>query len=154
MDFTVEYQPTPDEVVRAFEQGAKHQLRRLSVLLTSLMVVAGVMCVLIEARSVGIALFVSAVACPFVMTWSLRRTARRQFAHLCVPTTLRFTADGYETRTDEQTMSVRWSFFQRVVTGEEFWLFFKDNNQFTGFLPKRAFTTEQQAEIDAVLGSR
>ncbi|WP_146615800.1 YcxB family protein [Nonomuraea aridisoli] len=141
-------------MVRAVQQGAKQQLTPIAQLLPAILVVGGVICVLADSRGAGYGMFVAAVITPFVLTWSLRRTARRQFAYLCVPTTLHFTADGYEVRTAQQTMSLRWSFLDRVVTGEEFWLFFKGKKQFTGFLPRRAFTPEQQAALDAVLGAK
>ncbi|GGO62671.1 YcxB family protein [Nonomuraea cavernae] len=68
-------------------------------------------------------------------------------------TTLRVTDDGYECRTDQSTTTVKWSLFGRIVTGTEFWLFFA-GRQFMGFLPRRAFSSEQQAELDDLLASR
>ncbi|WP_344865881.1 YcxB family protein [Planomonospora alba] len=69
------------------------------------------------------------------------------------PTALRVTDDGYEARTGHSTTTMRWSLFGRITTGPEFWLFFV-NRQFTGFLPRRAFGTGQQAESDGFLASR
>ncbi|WP_425465646.1 YcxB family protein [Nonomuraea turkmeniaca] len=84
------------------------------------------------------------------MTWSVRRMAKRQLTYLCVPTTLHITGDGYECHTEQVTTTLRWSFFSDVVTGPEFWLLFV-NKQPAAFLPRRAFTPEQQADLDAVL---
>ncbi|MFB4276455.1 YcxB family protein [Nonomuraea sp. MTCD27] len=152
MDFTVQYDPTPDEVVRAFEQGAKRQLRFFYRLLPSILVIAGVVCVLTGGRALGVGMFAGAVAFPFVLNWSIRRMSRRQVAYLCVPTTLHLTGDGYECRTEQITTTMRWSFFTEVVTGPEFWLLIV-NKQPAAFLPRRAFTPEQQAELEAVLSA-
>lgn len=153
MDFTVEYGPTPDEVARALQQGSKQQLKVAYVVLPSVLSVSGLVCILVDAVGMGVGMLVGAVTFPFVMVWSLRRIAKRQLTHLCVPTVLRMTDDGYEYRTDQTTTTMRWSLFGRVVTGPEFWLFFV-NRQCVAFLPRRAFNSEQQAEFDRFLASR
>ncbi|WP_327589937.1 YcxB family protein [Nonomuraea sp. NBC_00507] len=99
--------------------------------------------------TIGSAMFVGAAVSPLVVSWSLRRTGRRRLAFLCVPTTLHLTGDGYKVETEQSTATTRWSLFGPVVTTPEFWLFFV-NRQFTGFLPRRAFTDEQQAALDAL----
>jgi hypothetical protein len=43
--------------------------------------------------------------------------------------------------------------FSQVVSTPEFWLFFV-NRQFTGFLPKRAFDSEQQSELGDLFTAR
>ncbi|MEV4116239.1 YcxB family protein [Nonomuraea sp. NPDC049695] len=74
-------------------------------------------------------------------------------AYLCVPTTLHLTGDGYTVQTDRSTATTQWAMFSGVTTTPEFWLFLVDK-QFTGFLPRRAFTSEQQAELDAFFAAR
>lgn len=153
MDFTISYQPTPDEVARALVEGMQRQLRAFRLLLPAVLVVGGFGCLLVDALGLGIGMFVAAVVSPFVMTWSTRRIAKRQFAHLCVPTTLTFTSEGYEYRTAQSTVSMRWSLLGKVVTTPEFWLMFV-NGLCTGFLPRRAFDSEQQAALDALFAER
>ncbi len=153
LDFTVRYEPTPDEVARALGQGIRQQLKIAYLALPSVLIASGLGCVLIGSTSTGVAMLVGAVVFPLVLTWSIRRTGKRQLAHLCVPTTLRLTGDGYECRTDQSATTMRWSLFGRIVTGPEFWLFFV-NRQFAGFLPRRAFSSEQQTELDDFIASR
>ncbi|MFG1947369.1 YcxB family protein [Nonomuraea sp. NPDC048826] len=153
VDITVTYEPTPDEVARALDQGVRHQLRVMVVVASSFLVVAGLVCLLLGGTGAGVALLAGAAVFPLAMTWSIRRTGRRQFAHLCVPTTLRLTDDGYEAETEASLMRMRWATFGRIVTGPEFWLFYV-NKQFTGFLPRRAFTGDQQAEFDRFVAAR
>ncbi|WP_436758269.1 YcxB family protein [Streptosporangium sp. V21-05] len=153
MDVAVSYEPTLDEVARALGQGIRQQLKIAYLALPSVLIASGLGCVLIGSTSTGVAMLVGAVAFPLVLTWSIRRTGRRRLAHLCVPTTLRLTGDGYECHTDQATTTMRWSLFGRIVTGPEFWLFFV-NRQFTGFLPRRAFSGGQQAEFDDFIASR
>ncbi|NJP98312.1 YcxB family protein [Nonomuraea sp. FMUSA5-5] len=150
MDFTVEYEPTPDQVVGAIERALKHQIKALLWLFPAFLAVAGAVFLLLGTIGLGLGLLVAAAVVPFVMPWSLRRAARKQVPHLCVPTTLHVTDDGYESRSEKLTTSARWSLFSRVVATPDFWLFFV-NNQATGFLPRNAFTPEQQAELDARL---
>ncbi|MEV0827915.1 YcxB family protein [Nonomuraea rubra] len=150
MDFTVEYEPTPGEVVRGLERALKHQLKALIWLFPAFLVVFGVVFLLLGNIGIGVGLLVAAIVVPFVIPWSLRRTARKQIPYLCVPTTLHVTDDGYESRSEKLTTDVRWSLFSRVVVTPEFWLFFV-NKQATGFLPRNAFTPEQQAQLDARL---
>lgn len=153
MDFTVRYEPTPGEVVRALEQGAKQQYKITLLTLPSVLIVLGLASILIGSPYAGVVMLVGAVVLPLVLMWSIRRIGRRQLSYLCVPTTLRVTGDGYESRTEQATNMIRWSLFGRIVTGPEFWLFFV-NRQFTGFLPRRAFSGEQQAEFDDFLAAR
>ncbi|GAA3000456.1 YcxB family protein [Streptosporangium longisporum] len=153
MDFTVTYEPTPDEVARALEQGVRQQLRTTYLILPLVLVASGLICILVDATYTGTLMLVLAVVFPFVLNWSIRRTGKRQLTYLCVPTTIRLTDDGYEARSDHFTSATQWSLFGRIVTGPEFWLFFV-NKQFTGFLSRRAFNGEQQAEFDAFLASR
>ncbi|MGI5287813.1 YcxB family protein [Nonomuraea polychroma] len=153
MDFTVRYRPSQEEVARALQQGVKLQLRVLLTTLIAVLVVCGLLLVLIGSVTIGIAMFIGAVVFPVVMSWSLHRTGRRRLAFLCVPTTLHLTGDGYKAETDQHTTATRWSLFSRIVTTPEFWLFFV-NRQFTGFLPRRAFTHEQQTELDALFTAR
>ncbi|WP_433436118.1 YcxB family protein [Nonomuraea sp. CA-141351] len=153
VDFTVRYEPTPDEVARALGQGVRQQLKIAYRALPVVLVVSGLVCILLDATSIGIGMLIGAVVFPLVLTWSIRRTGKRQLAYLCVPTTLRITDEGYEFRTDQSTTTVQWSLFGRIVTGTEFWLFFV-GRQFMGFLPRRAFSSEQQAELDGLLASR
>ncbi|MFJ2028141.1 YcxB family protein [Streptosporangium sp. NPDC087985] len=153
VDFTVRYEPTPDEVTRALQQGFKRQLKVTYLALPSVLIASGLICILVDAVGMGIGMLVGAVVFPLVLTRSIRRTAKRQLTYLCVPTTLRVTSDGYEYRTDQSTTTVRWSLFGRVVTTPEFWLFFV-NKQCTGFLPRRAFDSEQQTELDGFFAAR
>jgi fatty acid desaturase len=153
VDFTVDYQPSREEVAQALQQGVKLQFRVLFTVLIAVLAVCGLICVLLDGVGLGIAMFIGAAVSPFVMSWSLRHTGRRQLAFLCVPTTLHLTSDGYEVRTDQSTTTTRWSLFTRVVPTPQFWLFFV-NRQFTGFLPRRAFTREQEAELDAFFAAR
>jgi hypothetical protein len=152
MDFTVTYEPTPDEVARALRLGVRRQLRVFYWALPAVLVVAGAVCVLVDSTSMGIAMLVAAVVAPFAGGWSIRRLARKQLGHMCVPTVLRFTSEGYEYRTEQSATSLQWSLFSQVMAGPEFWLFFI-NKQFAAFLPRRAFDPAQQAELDAFLAS-
>ncbi|WP_329088262.1 MULTISPECIES: YcxB family protein [unclassified Streptosporangium] len=153
VDFTVRYEPTPDEVARALQQGFKRQLKVTYLVLPSVLIVSGLVCILVDAVGLGVGMLVGAVVFPLVLTRSIGRTAKRQLTHLCVPTTLRMTSDGYECRTDRFTTTMQWSLFGRVETTPEFWLFFV-NKQCTGFLPRRAFDSEQQAELDGFFAAR
>ncbi|MCF6473745.1 YcxB family protein [Nonomuraea sp. MG754425] len=150
MNFSVDYEPTPDEVARAMEQALKHQLRVVIWLFPTVLAVLGAIFLLLDVIGVGSGLLVAAVVVPFVMGWSLRRSVRKQLSHLCVPTTISVTDDGYESRSEQLTTSMRWSLFSKVVNTPEFWLFYV-NNQTTGFLPRRAFSPEQQSQLDTVL---
>ncbi|WP_433466804.1 YcxB family protein [Spirillospora sp. CA-128828] len=153
MDITVEYQPTADEVVRAFSQGLRRQLAALYAVLVSVLVAGALVLFVTGNVTMAIALLVSSVLGPLAGNWWLRRRARTQLAFLCVPTTVRVTDDGYECRTDQSTTAMRWSMFSTVVTTPEFWLLFV-NKQPAAFLPKSAFDARQQAEIDGFLTAR
>ncbi|MEU0568207.1 YcxB family protein [Nonomuraea sp. NPDC005983] len=153
MDFTVSYRPTPDEVARALQQGTKRQLKVFYLALPAVLVVSGLVCILVDSIGLGVGMFAGAVAFPLVLTWSIGRAAKRQLTYLCVPTTIRVTDDGYECRTEQSSTTMRWPLFGRIVIGPEFWLFYV-NKQCAGFLPRRAFNSEQQAELDAFLTSR
>ncbi|NRQ31596.1 YcxB family protein [Nonomuraea sp. NN258] len=153
MDFTVTYHPSPDEVARALQQGLRRQLRLGYLAAPAALVLLGVVCVVVGSRGVAIGSFVAAVLFPFVLNLSIRRTARRQLAYLCVPTTLHVTGDGYECRTEQSTTTMRWSLFSQVVSAPEFWLLFV-GKQCAGFLPRRAFDPEQQAELDRFIAAR
>ncbi|GAA4913635.1 hypothetical protein HD597_010506 [Nonomuraea thailandensis] len=150
MDFTVEYEPSPGEVVRALEQALKHQLKALIWLFPAFLVVFGAVFLLLGNIGIGLGMLVAAIVVPFVIPWSLRRAARKQVPFICVPTTLHVTDEGYESRSEKLTTQARWSLFSRVVVTPEFWLFFA-NKQATGFLPRKAFTPAQQAQLDARL---
>ncbi|GAA3696383.1 hypothetical protein GCM10022224_072530 [Nonomuraea antimicrobica] len=150
MNFTVDYEPTPDEVARALKLGLRRQLKVPIRTLIAVLLVLGALCLLLGNLGLGIGMLAGAVVFPFALTWSIRRTARRQLGYLCIPTTIHVTDDGIDSRTEQTTTSMRWSFFSQVVHDPEFWLFFV-NRQLTGFLPRRAFTQEQQAQLDTVL---
>jgi YcxB-like protein len=153
LDFTVSYEPAPDEVARALYQGLKRQLMALYGVLCAVLVVAGSVCVLADAAVIGVGMLVAALVAPPVATWVVRRIARHRLTYLCVPSTLRVTNTGYECRTDRYTTTMRWSMFGEVRTTPEFWLFFV-NKQIVGFLPKRAFAIDQQAELGDFLSAR
>ncbi|TMR93028.1 YcxB family protein [Nonomuraea basaltis] len=153
VDFTVRYEPAPDEVARALHQGLKRQLTAVYRTLPSVLVVAGIVCILADAVIMGAGMVVAAVAAPFAATRTLRRIARRQLTYMCMPTTIRVTSDGYECRADQYTTTMQWSMFRQIVTTPEFWLFFI-NKQFAAFLPKQAFDSAQQAELDAFFTAR
>lgn len=153
VDFTVRYEPSPDEVARALDQGLTRQLRTLYVALPVALAGAGVACLLAGAVGLGVGLMVGAVAFPPALKWTARRMARRQLAYICVPTTLRVADDGYACVTDQSTTTVQWSMFTRIDGTPEFWLFFI-GNQWSGFLPRRAFDGEQQAALDGLFAAR
>ncbi|WP_106399511.1 YcxB family protein [Actinocorallia populi] len=153
VDFTVRYQPTPDDVVRAAQHGLKRQLRTVRLVLPAVLVASGTVCVLVGAVSTGVGMFAGAVVAPFAMSWGVRRTARRQLTYICVPTTIRVTDDGYECRTDQSATTVRWSMFGQIVSTPESWLFFVDGH-WNGFLPRCAFDGGQQAELDDFFAAR
>lgn len=153
MDITIQYELTPDEAARALHRGLRRQLRSVYVVLPAVLVVAGVVCILLDSVILGAGMLVAAVAAPMAGTWAVRRLARRQLAYLCVPTTVRVTGEGYETRTDQSATTMKWSMFSRVETTPEFWLLFIDR-QIAAFLPKNAFDAEQQAEIGGFLAAR
>ncbi|WP_431899091.1 YcxB family protein [Nonomuraea sp. bgisy101] len=153
VDFTLSYQPTPDEVSRALYQGVRRQLKRVYLALPAVLAASGLVCIVVGGVSIGIGMLAGAVVFPFVLSLSIRRIAKRQLTYLCVPTTLQVTDDGYETRTDQSTVTARWSLFGRIESTPEFWLLFV-NNQCTGFLPRRAFTGEQQAELDELFAKK
>ncbi|MFI9846431.1 YcxB family protein [Nonomuraea sp. NPDC051941] len=153
MDFTIRYEPAPDEVARALRQGLKRQLTAVYRFLPSVLVVAGLACIWADAVFVGVGMLVAAVVAPFAATLAIRRLAARQLAYMCVPTTIRVTSEGYECRTEQYSTTMQWSMFGQVVTTPEFWLFFV-NRQLAAFLPKRAFNSEQQAELIDFLAAR
>ncbi|GAA3535521.1 hypothetical protein GCM10022419_013890 [Nonomuraea rosea] len=153
MDFTIRYEPAPDEVARALRQGLKRQLVMVYRILPSVLVVAGLACMWADSVFLGVGMLVAAVVAPFVATWMIRRIAARQLTYMCVPTTIRVTNDGYECRTDQYSTTMQWSMFGEVATTPEFWLFLV-NRQPAAFLPKRAFNSEQQAELSAFLTAR
>ncbi|MEV0616458.1 YcxB family protein [Nonomuraea sp. NPDC050404] len=153
MDFTIRYEPAPDEVVRALRQSLKRQLVMVYRILPSVLVVSGLACIWADAVFLGVGMLVAALVAPSVATWALRRIAARQLTYMCVPTTIRVTNDGYECRTDQYSTTMQWSMFGEVATTPEFWLFFV-NRQPAAFLPKRAFDSEQQAELNAFLAAR
>ncbi|TYB59074.1 YcxB family protein, partial [Nonomuraea sp. PA05] len=150
MDFTVEYEPTPDEVERALSQALRHQLKFLFTMFPIFLVVFGLIFLLLDVNSVGYGMLVAAIVVPFVLPWSLRRSARKQVSLICVPTTLHLTDEGYRIRSEKLGQEMRWSLFSHVVATPEFWLFFV-NKQASGFLPRSAFTPEQQAQLEARL---
>ncbi|MQY04211.1 YcxB family protein [Actinomadura macrotermitis] len=150
-DFTVSYEPTPDEVARALHQGLKLQLRFLYLALPVLLVLAGAACLLTGALYLGVGLLALAGAFPLALSWMIQVLAGRQLGHLCAPTTLVVTADGYEYRTEHTATTARWARFDRIVTTQEFWLLFT-GGRCTAFLPKRAFTMRQEVELDGLFG--
>ncbi|WP_214415353.1 YcxB family protein [Sphaerisporangium fuscum] len=147
MDIEVRYQPTPDEVARALQQGLRRQLKVTYLALPAVLTVSGIVCLLLGTVGMGMGMLAGAIVFPFALNLAIRRTGKRQLTYLCVPTTLRLTDDGYEFHTDRTTSTVQWSMFQRIVSTPEFWLLFV-NKQCTGFLPRRAFDTGQQSELD------
>ncbi|MEV6031325.1 YcxB family protein [Nonomuraea sp. NPDC052116] len=153
MDFTIRYEPAPDEVARALRQSLKRQLTAVYRFLPSVLVVAGLTCIWADAVFVGAGMLVAAAVAPFAATRAIRRLTARQLAYMCVPTTIRVTSEGYECRTEQYSTTMQWSMFGQVVTTPEFWLFFV-NRQPAAFLPKRAFNSEQQAELIDFLAAR
>ncbi|MEU6039828.1 YcxB family protein [Actinomadura sp. NPDC047616] len=153
MDFTVDYQPSPDEVTRALGLGVNRQLRAFRLGLPAVLVLLGGACLLGDGASLGIGMFAGAVVAPFALGWAIRRMARRQVAYLCLPATVHVTSDGYEVRTDQSTTSMRWSLFGRIDSTPEFWLLFI-NRQFAAFLPKRAFDDDQRRELESLFAAR
>ncbi|TDD26369.1 YcxB family protein [Actinomadura sp. KC06] len=150
---TVSYEPAPDEVARAFFHGLRRQLAVTYTVVVAFLIGATIFCFAVGQAWVGAALLVSTVAAPLGSAWWLRLRLRKMLAFLCVPTTMRLTAEGYECRTDKSTTTMRWSMFSSVVTTGEFWLFFL-NKQPAAFLPKSAFDAGQQAQIAGFLAAR
>ncbi|MBN6058421.1 YcxB family protein, partial [Nonomuraea sp. RK-328] len=150
---TIEYTPAPDEVMRALGEGIKRQLRTLRVAFPAILAVVGAACGVLGDIGLAAGLLAGAVAFPAALTWAIRRTARRQLAYLCVPTTLRLTSEGYECRTDQYTTTINWSMFGNIVTTSEFWLFFV-GKQCAAFLPRRAFDADQQDALDTFFTAR
>ncbi|MQY08952.1 YcxB family protein [Actinomadura macrotermitis] len=153
MDITVRYEPTSDEVVRAFSLGLRRQLVTLYAVLVGVLLVAAAVLFAIGVLPMAVAMLISSVLAPPAGHWWMRRRARQRLAFLCVPTTVRVTDDGYECRTDESTMAMRWSMLSGITATPEFWLL-SVNRQPAAFLPKAAFDEEQQAEIDGFLATR
>ncbi|MEV3919664.1 YcxB family protein [Actinomadura coerulea] len=152
MDISVKYQPTKDEVTRAFTQGFKRQLTILYAVLVVVLLGGAASRFAAGDLEMGIGALVAAVLSPAAGTWWLRRRARRMLAFLCVPTTVRVTDSGYECLTEESTTAMRWTMFSHVYSTPEFWLLYV-NNQPAAFLPKAAFDAAQQSEIDAFLAA-
>lgn len=153
MDITVEYEPAPDEVARAFQRGLRSQLNAIYAVVASVLVAGAVVCFAVGNAGLAIALLVGSVLGPLAGSFWLRRRVRHQFAFLCVPTTVRITDDGYECRTDVSRTMMRWSMFSKVMTTEEFWLLYQSRYP-AAFLPKIAFDAAQQAEISGLLSAR
>ncbi|WP_067825178.1 YcxB family protein [Actinomadura kijaniata] len=153
MDITVRYEPTSDEVLRAFSQGLRRQLVTMYAVLVGVLLAGAAVLFATGDMSMGVALLTASVLAPLAGHWWFRRRARQQLAFLCVPTTVRVTDDGYECRTDKSTMTMRWSMFSGVTATPEFWLLFV-NGQPAAFLPKAAFDGARQNEIDAFLTAR
>ncbi|MFA1543393.1 YcxB family protein [Actinomadura monticuli] len=153
MDITVRYQLTPDEIGRAAQRGLRSQLTAVYAVLVTVLVAGAAILFVLGETVLAVALLAGSVLGPLAGTWWMHRHVRRQLAHLCVPTTVQVTDDGYECRTDESTMAMRWSMFDSVVTTEEFWLLFV-NGQPAAFLPKKAFDAAQRAEIAGFLATR
>jgi small-conductance mechanosensitive channel len=153
VDITVNYQPAPDEVARAFRRGLRSQLNAIYAVTASVLIAGAVVCFAVGDAGLGIALLVASVLGPLAGTWWLRRRVGHQFAFLCVPTTVRITDDGYECRTDASTTMMRWSMFSKVTTTEEFWLLYQSGYP-AAFLAKAAFDAAQQTHIDGLLNTR
>ncbi|MGI5204420.1 YcxB family protein [Spirillospora sp. CA-108201] len=152
MDITVGYEPTPDEVVRAFSQGIRRQLTAVYAILVGVLIAGAAVMFVTHNLAMGIGMLVASVVAPLAGNWWLRKRARKQLSFLCVPTTVRVTDGGYECRTEESTTTMRWTMFSSVVTTQEFWLLFV-NKQPAAFLPKAAFDAAQQAEIVGFLAA-
>ncbi|GLW66084.1 hypothetical protein Arub01_43280 [Actinomadura rubrobrunea] len=153
MDFTVDCQPSPDEVMRAVCLGAKRQFRPLRLTLPTVMVAVGLLCLLVDAIALGIGMFAGAAVVPLALRWAVRWVARRQLGYLCRPTTVHVTSDSYEVRTDQSAVTMRWSLFDRIDSTPEFWLLFM-NRQFAAFLPKRVFDDEQRRRLESLFAAR
>lgn len=153
MDITVRYEPTEDEVVRAFSQGLRRQLTAMYAVLVAVLVAGAAVMFATGNTAMGIGMLVASVLGPLAGNWWLRKRARRTLSFLCVPTTVRVTDDAYECRTEESTTTMRWTMFSNVISTQEFWLLFV-NKQPAAFLPKAAFDGPQQAEIDGFLAAR
>jgi YcxB-like protein len=153
VNFTVEYQPSQDELARALQQGIRRQFKVLVPAAMAVLAGCGLLMLAIGYMGLGLGMLVAALVFPLVMTWSVRRTGSRRLAYLCVPTTFTMTGDGYETRTADSATTIRWSMFSQVIPTQEFWLFFI-GKQFAGFLPRRAFTPGQQAELDTLFATK
>lgn len=153
VDITVKYEPTTDEVVRAFSQGLRRQLTAVYAVLVAVLIVGASVMFVTNNPAMGIGMLVASVLGPLAGNWWLRKRARQQLSFLCVPTTVRVTDDGYDCRTDESTTTMRWTMFSNVISTPEFWLLFV-NKQPAAFLPRAAFDAAQQAEIDGFLAAR
>ncbi|GAA2683864.1 hypothetical protein [Nonomuraea recticatena] len=75
MDFTVTYEPTPDEVARALAQVLKRQLRLTSLVLPSVLAVSGLVCLAVGSTGPGVGMLAGAVVFPLLLTWTIRRSA-------------------------------------------------------------------------------
>ncbi|MGH3241092.1 MAG: YcxB family protein [Spirillospora sp.] len=149
---TVSYEPAPDEAARAFFLGLRRQLAVTYAAVVVFLVGGTIACFAAGMAWLGVALLVSTAAAPFGSAWWLRRRLRKMLAHLCVPTTIRLTADGYEYQTEKSATVMRWSMFSNVLTTPDFWLLYL-NRQPAAFLPKSAFDAEQQAQITGFLAT-
>ncbi|MFI0409890.1 YcxB family protein [Actinomadura sp. 3N508] len=151
--FTVGYEPTPDEAVRVFARGLRGQLMVTYVALVVLLTGGAGLCFYVGKTWLGIALLISAVAAPIAADWAVRQRLREALAHMCVPTTMRLTADEYESRTEQATIKYRWSMFSKVVNTKDYWMLYVDG-QPAAFLPKGAFDAGQLAQIEGFLATR
>ncbi|MEV1173761.1 YcxB family protein [Nonomuraea sp. NPDC049784] len=150
MDIKASCELTPDEVIRAFKAGSKRRLLFMYLALPLVLTVWGFASFLFDDPALGVGLIAGAIAFPLVLRFLVRRNITRQLKHFCLPSTIRVTDDGYEHHTDQYNTTMRWSMFERTITGPEFWLFYV-NKQCVAFLPRRAFDATQQAEIDKLL---
>ncbi|MFI0483909.1 YcxB family protein [Actinomadura sp. 9N215] len=150
---TVSYEPTPDEAARAYCHGLNEQLAGPYALKALFLIGAAVFCFSVEYPWLGAAMLVLAVAVPLGSAWSLRLRLRKLAVYMCVPTTMRLTADGCEYRTDLTTSTTSWSLFSEIKSTREFWLFYLGGHPAT-FIPKSAFDAEQQAQVNGFFAAR
>lgn len=152
MDFTVNWQPGPDEVMRAAYLGAKRQ-SRVHLVLPAVMVAVGLLYLRVGIIPLSIGLFAGAAVVPLALRWAVRRAVRRRLGYLRRPAIIHVTSDGYEARTDQITVAMRWSMFDRIDSTPDFWLLFV-NKRFAACLPKRVFDDEQRRQLESLFAAR
>ncbi|MFI0409889.1 YcxB family protein [Actinomadura sp. 3N508] len=147
---TVSYEPTPDEALRAHFYGLKEGLLSTYIVVAGALVIAAFYCFYIERPEAVVVTLALAVAVPIAAISSARGNLRSATAHMCVPTTLRLTADGLECRTDRFTITMLWSAYSNVENAREFWVLYVGGFP-SGFILKRAYNAEQLAQIEGLL---
>ncbi|TDB87867.1 YcxB family protein [Actinomadura sp. KC216] len=147
---TVSVEPTPDEAVRALFHGLKQGLTRTYTMVAGALIVAAIYCFSSGQTGAGIVVLVLAAAFPIAGVRSARVNLRKVAAHMCVPTTLRLTANGCEWRTDTFTTTMVWSAFSNIENTQKFWVCYMSGFP-AEFILKRAYDAEQLAQIEGFL---